>query len=108
MEAEPQSWTGFYIALLGFALVAALLASIPARIAKRKGYSFWKAFAFGFVLFPVAMVVVLMLKARTPEQIANGNQPRICPSCGRANSASRLTCKECRADLVGVSSPQII
>jgi hypothetical protein len=108
MEAEAQARIGFYIAMLGFAFVAALLASIPARIAKRKGYSFWKAFAFGFVAFPFAMVVILLLKTRTPEQIANGNKPRVCPACGRTNSASRLTCKHCRADLVGVPSAQII
>lgn len=54
-------------------IIALLLAVIPARIAKKKGYSYGGFYVFGFFLFLVALIVALLIKdksAGAPEQIA--------------------------------------
>lgn len=49
-------------------ILVLLLAIIPARIAKGKGYSFGGFYAFGVFLFPIALVVSLLMN---PKNTAN-------------------------------------
>lgn len=48
-------------------IIVLLLAIIPARIAKKKGYSFAAFYVFGIVLFIVALIVSLVM----PDKKAN-------------------------------------
>lgn len=63
----------FEIGSTAFILVLALLlAIIPARIARNKGYSFAGFYVFGFFLFIVALIVALVIKdksADAPDQL---------------------------------------
>jgi type IV secretory pathway TrbD component len=56
--------TEAFLALILLADIA--LASIPGFIARSKGYSFLAFLAFGFFLWPVAIVVAVVLGRRTP------------------------------------------
>ena len=49
-------------------VIALLLAIIPARIAKGKGYSFGGFYAFGAFFFPIALIVSLLMR---PKNTAN-------------------------------------
>lgn len=48
--------------LVTSALIA--LAFWPARVARRKGHSFWRFFIFSLVLFPAALIVAYRVKER--------------------------------------------
>lgn len=56
-----------------FAIIAAvvvallLLALIPARIARGKGYSYGGFYALGVFLWPVALIVALVVPDRAPR-----------------------------------------
>ena len=55
----------FSVSLL---IIVLLLAIIPARIAKGKGYSFGGFYAFGAFFFPIALIVSLLMN---PKHTAN-------------------------------------
>ncbi|HAM15888.1 MAG TPA: hypothetical protein DCP91_08540 [Eggerthellaceae bacterium] len=58
---------GYVIATL---IISALLAVIPARIAKNKGYSFGAFYAFGFFLFIIALIVSLVMQDKNAPSSA--------------------------------------
>ena len=56
-----------------FVLVLLLLiAVVPARIAKKKGYSYAGFYVFGIFVWPAALIVSLCIKDRTNEAAAEG------------------------------------
>jgi uncharacterized membrane protein len=56
-----------------FVLVLLLLiAVVPARIAKKKGYSYAGFYVFGIFVWPAALIVALCIKDRTNEAAAEG------------------------------------
>ena len=55
-------------------LLFALLAIIPARIAKSKGYSFGGFYAFGFFLFPLAIVTALVMRGKSDQTISSADE----------------------------------
>jgi len=61
-------WTTFLV------IVWILLAFWPARVAARKGHSFFGYFLFSIVMFPVALIVAYLVSDRTggsePAQVA--------------------------------------
>ncbi len=59
---------------LFFLIIAALLAIIPARIAKSKGYSFGGFYAFGLFLFPFAIVTALVMKGKDTHNIGAADE----------------------------------
>lgn len=63
---------GVFGALLCALIVLLLLAIIPARIAKKKGYSYAGFYVFGVFLWLVALIVALCLKDRRGEDAAQG------------------------------------
>ncbi|MBR0403791.1 MAG: SHOCT domain-containing protein [Eggerthellaceae bacterium] len=53
-------------------ILSLLLAVIPARIAKGKGYSFGGFYVFGFFFFIIALIVALVMKDKNeskPDQL---------------------------------------
>ncbi|MDE3262271.1 MAG: hypothetical protein OYL41_09850 [Acidobacteriota bacterium] len=99
-EAAPEAWTAYEAQrvrsneragrmaeglprLMSFSIWAGLCI-IPARIARRKGRSFWAWYAYGFLLlWPLAMIHSLKLKDET------------CPSCGAYAGGQSLACRSC-------------
>jgi len=45
-------------------LILIAAAFLPAWLAERKGYSYFWFYGFGLLLWPVAMIVVLLLRTR--------------------------------------------
>lgn len=56
--------------MMFFLVLVLLLAVIPARIAKGKGYNFGGFYAFGIFLWPVALAVSLIMRPKhTPQDL---------------------------------------
>jgi hypothetical protein len=51
-----------------FVVAWVLLAFWPARVARRKGHSFFGYFLFSLVFFPAALIVAYMVSDRRPHQ----------------------------------------
>lgn len=62
---------GFTLFLL---LLFALLAIIPARIAKSKGYSFGGFYAFGLFLFPFALVTAIVMRCKNDQAVSSADE----------------------------------
>lgn len=54
------------------AILALLLAIIPAKIASKKGYSFAGFYIFGLFFWLVALIVALCLKGNRPDKALEG------------------------------------
>jgi len=54
----------FGVGIVGF-IVWVAIAFWPARVAGRKGHSFFGYFLFSLVFFPAALIVAYMVPART-------------------------------------------
>jgi hypothetical protein len=84
---------------------AALLGLIPAAIAHRKGHSFLFHWAFGAVLFPVALLSAIvvhtdreLLDRRAERRAAARGEVR-CPACREFVRADASICPHCRTAL---------
>ncbi len=66
-------------------LIAAGLGFIPANIAKRKGYSFWLWWFYGWMLFIVAIIHVSLI----PDKLQN-KTPMMQPSSPAANTTRQV------------------
>jgi hypothetical protein len=53
-----------------FVIIWILIAFWPARVAGRKGHSFFLYFLFSLVFFPAALIVAYMVKDRTVPALA--------------------------------------
>ena len=56
---------GFMIGGILFVIIWVLIAFWPARVAGRKGHSFFLYFLFSLVFFPAALIVAYMVRDRT-------------------------------------------
>ena len=83
------------------AVIAAILAFIPASIAKSKGRSFGTWWLYGFLLFIVAFIHSLFLKknhaALEQAQMKEGLVK--CPYCAEMVKVEAIKCKHCGSDL---------
>lgn len=79
------------------AVVAVLIATIPASIARNKGRSFWLWYLYGLVLFIVALIHALLL----PELGTRPGDPgtRQCPFCAETIKRAAMVCRYCGRDL---------
>ena len=59
-------WFGGFIALI----IWIAIAFWPARVAARKGHSFFGYFIFSLVFFPLALIVAYMVEDRTAPRTA--------------------------------------
>jgi hypothetical protein len=56
---------GSFLVWMVFVFVWIAIAFWPARVAARKGHSFFGFFIFSLVFFPAALIVAYMVKDRT-------------------------------------------
>jgi hypothetical protein len=78
---------------MGFLVLWLVMGAVVGVIAQSKGQSFLAWAAYGFVLWPVALVHILVTKpAPAPGE-------RKCPSCAEIVQADAVRCKHCQADL---------
>ncbi len=59
------SMSGWWLGGVLFFILWILIAFWPARVAGRKGHSFFLYFLFSLVFFPLALIVAYMVKDRT-------------------------------------------
>jgi hypothetical protein len=59
------SMSGWWFGGILFFLIWVLIAFWPARVAGRKGHSFFLYFIFSLFFFPAALIVAYMVKDRT-------------------------------------------
>ena len=58
-----DSFLGLYVSIV-FVVAWILLAFWPARVARRKGHSFFGYFLFSLIFFPAALIVAYMVSDR--------------------------------------------
>lgn len=58
------SMSGWWFGGIIFVIVWVLIAFWPARVAARKGHSFFLYFIFSLVFFPAALIVAYMVRDR--------------------------------------------
>jgi hypothetical protein len=59
------STSGWWIAGVVFFIIWVLIAFWPARVASRKGHSFFLYFIFSLFFFPAALIVAYLVRDRT-------------------------------------------
>ena len=62
MLALSSGWT---IGIIAFAIIWILLAFWPARVAGRKGHSFFGYFILSLIFFPLALILAYAVEDRT-------------------------------------------
>jgi hypothetical protein len=66
MEADMLlAASGWWIGSIIFIFIWIAIAFWPARVASRKGHSFFLYFLFSLVFFPAALIVAYMVRDRT-------------------------------------------
>ena len=58
------SMSGWWLGGIIFVIVWVLIAFWPARVAARKGHSFFLYFIFSLIFFPAALIVAYMVRDR--------------------------------------------
>jgi len=61
---------GWWLGSILFLIIWIAIAFWPARVAGRKGHSFFGFFLFSLVFFPAALIVAYLLQDRTRPAIA--------------------------------------
>jgi uncharacterized membrane protein YhdT len=62
--------SGWWFGSIIFVIVWILIAFWPARVAGRKGHSFFGYFVFSLIFLPAALIVAYMVSDRTAPAIA--------------------------------------
>ena len=57
--------TGWWLGSILFFLIWVAIAFWPARVAARKGHSFFGYFIFSLIFFPAALIVAYMVRPRS-------------------------------------------
>lgn len=65
VEMLVASMSGWWLGGVLFFIIWVLIAFWPARVASRKGHSFFLYFLFSLVFFPAALIVAYMVRYRT-------------------------------------------
>lgn len=87
--------------------LVALAAIFPARMAARKGRSFWGYWLFTTLCFPVGLAVVLLI-GPSPEGIVlrvKRRGSKNCPSCAERIRAEARVCRYCSRGVVERQEP---
>lgn len=79
--------------------VFAVLAVIPARMARDKGHSFWGFYALGWLLSPfLSFLIVYLMKPAASALVAQGKMRR-CPECAEVIQREAKRCPHCAASV---------
>jgi hypothetical protein len=62
--------SGWWLGSIIFVILWILIAFWPARVAARKGHSFFGFFLFSLVFFPAALIVAYMVRDRAQPAVA--------------------------------------
>lgn len=62
--------TGWTVGIIVFAVIWILLAFWPARVAGRKGHSFFGYFVLSLIFFPLALILAYAVEDRTRGGVA--------------------------------------
>ncbi|WP_234008635.1 hypothetical protein [Serratia sp. MYb239] len=85
---------------MGIIVIAALLGLIPAFIAQSKGRSFAGWWVYGFLLFIVAIIHVLIIPAKNSNIIEiSSSDLRDCPFCAEPIKRQASKCKHCGSEV---------
>ena len=82
------------IDMIPIVITAALLGLITGAIAQKKGHSFVTWWAFGVLIFIVALPVALLMEAKKPEVTRNAGM-KFCPYCSATMQTSVMSCPKC-------------
>jgi hypothetical protein len=61
--------TGWTIGIIAVAIIWIALAFWPARVAGRKGHSFFGYFLLSLIFFPLALIIAYAVEDRTPAAV---------------------------------------
>ncbi|HEY5468317.1 MAG TPA: leucine-rich repeat protein [Coriobacteriia bacterium] len=98
-------WTVYGIYFVVGLVVPALLALIPANIAKSKGRSFGLWWFYGWTLFLVALIHSLLLPTNdslAEAQALSSGESRKCPQCAELIRRDARVCRFCGYDLTPI------
>ena len=79
-----------------FLIIVAVLGLIPAAIAQSKGHSFLLWWAYGSLIFIVALPHALLTGSNTETQ-------RKCPYCAESVKMEAVVCRHCGRELPAVT-----
>lgn len=86
----------------------AMVGALIGVVAERKGLDFGRWFLYGFLVWPVALVHLVMAgpgtKVREHEAVASGEMKK-CPSCAELVRREAIKCRFCGSELPPVSRP---
>lgn len=78
--------------------MALVLGLLPAGIAQGKGASFFPWYAYGVLLFPIALIHSLVMRETDEALIGRGRAKR-CPHCQSLITPAATVCKHCSRDV---------
>ena len=79
------------MSLILLIIILFAVAAIPAKMAEKKGRSFWHWYIYGCIIWPVATIHAWVMKARNTK---------ICPCCKEEIKEDAVVCKFCHTDLI--------
>ena len=94
MDTSFHSLDGIIFLIIG----SSISAVAPAKIAKKKGRSFWKWWLYGFCLFIIAIIHSAVINETDAHRLLGGKYKK-CPYCAELIKSEAIVCRYCGRDL---------